>query len=855
MSRFFRILHWLFLALLLLAIVAMGIAFKIYRDISASLPSVESLRQIELQEPMQVYAKDGRLMAIFGESLRYPVKFEEVPRPIIDAFLAAEDAEFYQHEGIDFKGIARAIWLMATTSDRRIPGGSTITMQVAKMFYQEGQKRDYEAKLAQMLLAYRIEQSLSKDEIFELYLNKSFFGHRSYGIAAAAEFYYGKTLDQLTLGEIATLVGTPKFPSSANPLTNPERNRERRNAYILPRMVQLGMVTQTQADAAAAEPMHAARHERTIDVYAPYVAEMVRQEMLTRYGADALERGYRVTTTIDPELQLAADAAVAAGLRIYDRRHGWRPVEQHFDLPAGEAEAATASRLRSIPPQAGSIPVIVLETARDGSATVINVRGERITLPPSAGQPWPGRTPASLYRRGDLARIRKLEADGPWKVDQIPRAQAALVSLNPDNGALLALVGGYSFAGNKFNRATQARRQPGSSFKPFIYAAAFERGYNPASVVMDSPVSYGRWRPQNDGGRFVGPIRTRDALVQSRNTVAVRLLDAVGVDYARRYISHFGIEESELPRNLSISLGTADLSPLTIARGYAVFANGGSRINPWFIAEVRDRNGEVVFKENPPTACRGCGGLPPMAANAMMIDEGTPPSREEPAVVDGFNFGALDDDKADGNASEAAKKPARSASASNTNSTGSSPARQAVRPPSGTPLAPRAMDERVAWQIQSMMGDVVRRGTATAARVLNREDIGGKTGSTNDYRDAWFAGYGGPYVTVVWVGRDDHKPLGRGEYGGRAALPIWISYMKSALKDQPEVVHEPPQGMIKRGNEWLKVEDQDGPENDNPTVLGGEDAPPDSEGEGQTPNTAPATRQTAPSAEQAYDIF
>ncbi|MDO4708667.1 MAG: PBP1A family penicillin-binding protein [Pseudomonadota bacterium] len=790
--RIRRILLWFLAIAVLLAIAASIAVGTLYHQVSKDLPDVQALRGIELHEPLQVFSSDGRLIAIFGESRRYPVKFEDVPQEVKNAFLAAEDAEFYRHEGIDFKGIARAVWLMATTSDQRIPGGSTITMQVAKMFYQEGQKRDYEAKLAQMLLARNIEQTLSKDEIFELYLNKSFFGHRSYGIAAAAEFYYGKTLDELTLGEIATLVGTPKFPSTANPLSNPERNRERRNDYILPRMVQLGMISQSQADEAAAEPMHAKPHERPVELHAPYIAEMVRQEMIARYGEQALTSGFRVTTTIDPELQMAADAAVAAGLRIYDRRHGFRAVEQHFALSAGESDAAIAARLTEIPPQSGSFPVIVVETGRDGSATVVDRNGNRLLLPASAAQPWPGRSPAQLYKRGDLARIRRADADSPWKIDQIPRAQSALVSLDPESGALKALVGGFSFAGNKFNRATQAKRQPGSSFKPFVYAASFERGYHPGSIVLDAPVVFRQgggkvWRPQNDGGRFVGPIRIRDALVQSRNLVSVRLLDSIGLDYARRYISHFGFDEQELPRNLTMSLGTASLTPLSVARGYAVFANGGSRVDVWFIDEIKDRNGQLVHKANPPLACRGCGGMSAgsSAHTATSADN-------EPQVVDGFNFGAATPPKR----AEAAKP-------------GETPA-QSDKPglPEGAMPAPRAIDERVAWQMQSMMADVVKRGTATAARVLKRDDIGGKTGSTNEYRDAWFAGYGGPFVTVVWVGRDDFKSLGRGEYGGRAALPIWISYMKAALEDKPVEMREPPEGMAKgKDGEWVKVED------------------------------------------------
>ncbi len=824
-----RLVRWGLSALAILA-VAGGLAVAIvYASASSKLPDVQSLRDISLQEPLYVYARDGRLMGMFGEGRRYPVDIADVPKQVKDAFIAAEDADFYRHGGVDLKGIARAVWLTLTTDGRRIPGGSTISMQVAKLFYQEGQKRDYHAKLAQILLARKIEREMSKDEILELYLNKSFFGNRAYGIGAAAEFYYGKTLPQLSLGEIATLVATPKFPSSANPISNPQRNLERRNDYILPRMVSLGMVAQAEADAAANEPMHAAPHERPVEVYAPYVAEMVRQEMLERYGPDALEKGYQVTTTIDPVLQAAADAAIRTGLRIYDHRHGWSQVEKHFELRPGESDAEISARLAGTPAQSGLIPAIVIETGADGSATVIDAQRQRISLPASAGRPWPGKSPASLYQRGDVARIRAGDKPGTWVVDQLPRAQATLVSLEPETGALKALVGGFSFAGNKFNRATQAHRQPGSSFKPFVYAASFERGFNPASVVLDAPVVFRQgngkvWRPQNDGGRFAGPVRLREALVYSRNLVSVRLLDAIGVDYARRYISHFGFDEKELPPNLSMSLGTASLTPLSVARGYAVFANGGSRVNAWLIDEVRDRDGNLVFKENPPTACRGC------TAAAMQSAPASAPAK--PQIVDGFNLGA-----ADSPASAGAKAAPPVAEA-----TPKSPA-------AGSVLAPRAIDERVAWQIRSMMADVIKRGTATDARVLAREDIGGKTGSTNDHRDAWFAGYGGDLVTVVWVGRDDYKSLGYREYGGKAALPIWIQYMRVALKDQPEVTIEPPQGMVKVGvsaggqlipggggiSEWVKAEDLERME----SYI----------------DYGPEPEQEAVPAEEAYDIF
>ncbi len=802
MSRFRRLLRWLLLLAIIAIVVGLLAAGALYSVVSSRLPEVESLRNIELQEPMYVYANDGRLMALFGEMRRYPVDIAEVPEVVKQAFIAIEDNRFYEHEGIDYKGVARAVWLIAKTGSKEgVPGGSTITQQVARQFYLSPEV-SYTRKFEEMLLAMKMERELSKDEIFQLYLNKSFFGNRAYGVAAAAEFYYGKQLAELDLDEVASLAAIPKFPSSGNPISNPERAKIRRD-YVLERMAELGFVSRAEAAAAQATEMHARPHERPVEVYAPYVAEMVRQEMIERFGGDVLTRGYHVTTTIDPVKQAAAEQAVRSGLQVYDHRHGWSKVEQSFELAADEDAATAAARLRGIPAQSGLLPAVTLR-ADAGTADVVLSDGTVVTLD-AASSRWTGKNPAALLKRGDLTRVRRIEPKGKdgapppadakptWQLDQLPRAQSTLVSLEYDTGALRALVGGFSFAGQKFNRATQARRQPGSSFKPFIYAAAFERGFNPASIVLDAPVVFRMrrgqdWRPQNDDGRFAGPMRLREALVRSRNLVSVRLLDAIGVDYARRYISHMGFEESELPPNLSISLGTPSLAPLDIARGYAVFANGGFRVTPWFIDEVRDRDNQVVFKENPAIACRSCGagGQP-----------GVPST-----VVDGFNLGPA--------------TPAPSAvEETSTAQAGEAPDPDAV-------IAPRAIDPRVAYQLVSMMRDVVQRGTGTQAKVLDREDVGGKTGSTNDHRDAWFSGFGGSLATVVWVGRDDNRSLGYREYGGRAALPVWIDYMRVALQDMPIAPNEPPEGMVKVSvsasgrllpageggiTEWVKAED------------------------------------------------
>ncbi|TMN17694.1 penicillin-binding protein 1A [Pseudoxanthomonas sp. X-1] len=798
MSRFRRLLRWALLLCLAGALAGAVILGFFYYSISSKLPSIQSLRDVQLQEPMYVYANDGSLIGIFGETRRYPVDISKVPVNVQRAFVAAEDSNFYEHGGIDPTGISRAVW-QTLTKDGRVAGGSTITQQVARQFFLSNEY-SYTRKLAEMLLAMRIERMLTKDQILELYLNKSFFGNRSYGVAAAAEFYYGKTLDQLTLGEAATLVSSLKFPSSGNPISNPVRNHQR-SVYVIDRMLEDHYISASDAAAAKAEPPHAAPHERPIDVYAPYVAEMVRQEMVSRFGGEVLDKGYHVTTTVDPLLQPAADQAVRTGLATYDHRHGWRGAEKHFEV-TGDADAESlAAHLTGIVSEGGLDPVIVASTSGD-SATVVTRDAQQIVLGPSASR-WTGKTPGRLLQRGDLVRIgaerkdkdaedktRPMTEAKPeyvYTLDQLPQAQSALVSLDANSGAIRALVGGFSFAANKFNRATQARRQPGSSFKPFLYSAAFEKGFNPLSIVLDAPVVFRDrrghvWRPGNDDGKFDGPMRLREALVKSKNLVSVRLLDAIGVDFARKFIAQFGFDEAELPPNLSMALGSASLTPMSVARGYAVLANGGSLVTPWLIDEVKDRDGKVVFKENPAVACRSCGRH---GANAPA------PSQ----VVDGFNFGPAQDP-------QAKAEPLATSKAE--------PADEQAPPP-GTNVAPRAIDERTAYQLVSMMRDVVQRGTGTAAKVLGRADTAGKTGSTNDHRDAWFSGFAGPYVTTVWVGKDNFRSLGYREYGGKAALPIWIDYMRVALKDKPITPNDPPEGMVQvsrnGATEWIKVED------------------------------------------------
>ncbi|HQZ30902.1 MAG TPA: penicillin-binding protein 1A [Arenimonas sp.] len=790
MARFVRLLRrllYLFAGLALLGVIALGI---LYWLIAPRLPDVQELRNVQLQVPLSIYTRDGRLVALIGETRRFPVEIEDVPLHVKQTFIAIEDARFYEHPGIDWRGISRAVWLLATTDDRRVAGGSTITQQVAKQFFLSSEY-SYTRKLTEIFLALKMERELSKDEILELYLNKSFFGNRAYGVAAAADYYYGKTLDQLTLAEAATLASIPKFPSSGNPIINPERALVRRN-YVLLRMREEGMITPAQEQAAVAEPMNASPHEPKVEVEAPYLAEMVRAEMEQRYGAEATTSGLRVYTTIDGAHQAAAARSVQSGLLEYDRRHGYRGPEAQLALADAEDDAALRKRLRAYPPLGGLAAGIVSGFEGD-SVRLVTAGAEPVLLDAKALR-WTGKTPRALLKRGDVVRFTEAPtpvtpatpagatpapaaaAPAPKPellLAQIPLAQAALVSLQPEDGAIRALVGGFSFGLNKFNRATQAQRLPGSSFKPFVYAASFERGFGPGSIVLDAPVVFrdragNVWRPQNDAGNFAGPMRLREAMVQSRNLVSVRLLDAIGVDFASRYITQFGFSQQSLPPNLSMSLGTSSLTPMSIARGYAVFANGGFRVDPWFIDRVLDRDGVVLSQATPPRACRGCPGREAGEQRAT-------------TVVDGFDFGS--------------QAPAGEPVAEATGT--AAPAAQPAAVPEGPlVLAPRAIDERTAFMITSVLKDVVKRGTATAAKVLGRDDIGGKTGSTNEYRDAWFSGLGGDLVTTVWVGKDDFNTLGRGEYGGKAALPIWIGYMRTALDGVPVVVPEVPAGIV-----------------------------------------------------------
>lgn len=796
MSLLRRLLKWSFTLGLILALCGLGTLAVLYWLMAPGLPSVQVLRDVEYQVPLSVYSADGKLVALFGETRRSPVEIAEVPQRVRQAFIAIEDARFYEHPGVDWRGTARAIWLLATTDDRRVPGGSTITQQVARMFFLSPEY-SYTRKFREMLLALKMERELSKDEILGIYLNKSFFGNRAYGIVAAAEFYYGKSLDELSLSEAATLASIPKFPSSGNPIINPERAMIRRN-YVLQRMHELGFIGEADYRAAAAEANHAAPHEPPVELEASYAAEMVRQAMVDRYGAEAFTGGYKAYTTLDSRIQEAANGAIRNALLAYDRRHGWRGAEAHVDLPADAGPGFAQQALRDHRALGGLLPALVTSVA-PAEATVMLADGQEAVLgmdqirwaAPHVSADRRGaapRKPADVLAPGDIIRLSR-NAEGALELAQIPAVQGAIVTLSAEDGAVLALSGGFSFGLNKFNRATQALRQPGSSFKPFVYAAAFERGFHPGSIVLDAPVVFHdrstgtSWRPSNDNNVFSGPMRLREAMVSSRNLVSVRILDAIGASYAKRYIQGFGFAPDSLPENLSLALGTSSITPLAAARGYATFVNGGYLIDPYVLARVEDRNGVTIHADRAPRACREC-------------PERLVAGPRAGGQVAGFNLGD-------------AIAPAEAAEASG--------------PPTGV-LAPRAVDERTAFLIQSLLRDVIQRGTGRAARVLERSDIGGKTGTTNDHRDAWFSGFGAGIVTSAWVGMDDFSSLGAGEFGARAALPMWIDTMRTALDGVPEVqplipdgittaLIDPDSGLLVPGgtpgaiSEYMKTED------------------------------------------------
>jgi len=753
LSSALRVLGAVLLVTGLLACI--GVA-GLYWYLAPKLPPIDSLKDVQLQEPLRVYTRDGRLIAEFGEKRRTPLEFEHIPELMVKAVIAAEDERFYQHPGVDWQGLTRAAVYLIRTGEKG-PGGSTITMQVARNFFL-GREKTYVRKINEILLALKIETELTKDDILELYFNKIFLGHRAYGVEAAALVYYGARLDELSVAQIAMIAGLPKAPSRFNPIVNPDRARSRRN-YVLGRMRELDAISEEDYQAAVATPVTARLHGLSVEVEASYVAEMVRVYVEDLLGEDAYTAGFRVYTTIDSRLQEAANQALRKNLLAYDQRHGFRAPEFHVDLD--DPDASLDAVLADIPTTAGLLPAVVVGVEDKMVTAYAKIFGE-IQIP------WEGLEWARAYvdenrlgakletahdvvERGDVVRVQ-LQEDG-WRMVQVPVVEGALVALDPEDGAIQSLTGGFEFYKSKFNRAAQAHRQPGSSFKPFIYSAAIEHGFTAASIINDAPVVFDDpgleavWRPENYSGKFFGPTRLRVALFKSRNLVSIRLLRAVGIATAVEYLQRFGFDAERIPHDLSLALGSGGVTPLEMATGYAVLANGGFRVTPYFVDRIEASDGSLWYQTDPPRVCRDCED-----DEIMALDIASDPGLDEVVLAD------------DG-AGESGH-------------------------------APRVLSPQNAWIMNSLMRDVIKRGTGRRALRLKRRDLAGKTGTTNDQQDAWFSGFSPKLVTITWVGFDQLGPLGRRETGAGAALPMWIDFMRVALDGVPQEILAQPDGLV-----------------------------------------------------------
>jgi len=722
----------------LVAAGAFTVAVLYYMEFQ--LPDIDALNTVQLQVPLQILTSDGKLIAEYGEKRRIPIPFNQIPKPLINAVLATEDQRYFQHPGIDIPGLARASILLIATG-RKEQGGSTITMQVARSFYLTRHKT-FGRKLREILLALKIDHKLSKQKILELYLNKIFLGNRAYGVAAAAQIYYGKQLSDLSIDEYAMLAGLPKAPSTLNPLANPVAAKKRRD-HVLARMRELNYIDEKTYKTALAAPLNASYHDLQTQVKAPYAAELVRQQLEQMYGDTIYTDGFNVYTTVDSRLQDFANQAVHNNLLAYDARHGYRGPERNLGVPNLNHMQEWEKTLSNIPTVNGLEPAVVVDMT-EKTATVLRSNGKLVTIS-WQGLAWArrqinadylGRMPhkaSDVLQLGDLVRITPVGQE--WRLAQVPKAEAGFVVLNPTNGAILALVGGFDYQHSNFNRITNANRQPGSSFKPFIYSAALDQGYtlatviNDAPIVVENPTDNSLWRPQNDEKRFYGPTRLRVGLIHSLNLVSIRLLEQITTSYAVSFAQRFGFTPAQLPPTLSLALGTASVTPLQMATGYTVFANGGFKVVPFAIDSIRSSQGQVLYQAKPLTACNNCQ-TPTAGAN-------TPPDNTH---------------------------------------------------------APRAISAQNAFLITSALHDVIQMGTAERAQSLKRNDLSGKTGTTQNQVDAWFIGYNPNYVALAWMGFD--QPQSLHEYGNKAALPMWMEFMQYALKDKPDHPAEQPPGIV-----------------------------------------------------------
>ncbi|MAG00118.1 MAG: peptidase [Acidiferrobacteraceae bacterium] len=753
-STLVRILAF-FAATGILGAITLGIGLMV---LIPDLPSIESIQDIHLKVPLRVYTADGKMIAEFGDERRIPVSIDEVPETLVKAILAVEDDAFYSHPGVDFVGVLRAM-ITNIRSGERGQGASTITMQVAQNYFL-GREKTWPRKIKQALLAFRIESALDKNQILELYLNKIFLGHRSYGFASAARIYYNQPLQNLSLPQIAMLAGLPQAPSRNNPLSNPKGATQRRN-HVLTRMLKLGSIDKETYDAATQAAITARLHVAKVELKAPYVAEMARKLMVDRYGRSAYENGYSVYTTIVSGNQMAADKALQKGLLAYTYRHGFRGPIDHLGQHFLHDQEKIKSLIKRHPRSHGHTPGVVTQlddstlTVELGQAEPVTIGWKElswarkfITARRKGAKP---KRAFDIVKRGDVVYVRQNES-GQWALSQLPKVSGALVSVNPGNGAILALVGGWDYHLGKYNRATQAKRQPGSNIKPFIYSASLEKGFTAASqvtgapIVVNDPSTETIWRPENYSGKFFGPTRLRQALSLSLNLVSVRLLRAIGIPHALDHLERFGFDRSTLPTGLALALGTASTTPLEIASGYGVFANGGYRVNPFFVSRVEDQRGRIVSQPRPSELCSYC--LPAQGE------------------MESWH-----------------------------------PAQQVISPAN-------------AFITTSMLRQVIRTGTAKRANTLGRKDLAGKTGTTNNFRDAWFSGFNSSVVTTVWIGFDQPKDLGKGEAGSRAALPVWIDYMKEALKGVPETELEQPDSVVsvRIGRDSASPVDEDDPD-------------------------------------------
>ena len=780
----------------------------VYLYLTPQLPAINTLRDTELQIPLRIYSQEGLLIREFGEQRRRPLEFEEIPSQFINALIASEDDRFFEHNGVDIKGLTRAAVQLIQTG-RKKSGGSTITMQVAKNYYLSS-KKTFARKFTEILLALKIEQELSKEEILELYLNKIYLGKRAYGVEAAAQVYYGKSVTELALPQLAMLAGLPQAPSAANPINNPKRATERRN-YVLARMLTLGFINQQEFDDAARAPVIAKYHGLTAEVEAPYIAEMVRQHMLQEYGDNIYKKGYRVFTTVIGQQQKQANDALQRGILKYDRDHGWRSTKPEL-LPFEKLQAFDneitltweselqenkdidwPATIKKWHQEDRRSPKGILKPAIVGSIT----DNEGAWLYSSNKQwlwlPFEGITWAKAYKNvnviGDeIKSIDEVLQPGQkvWYTDsdktgiqlaQLPEAEGSLVAIDPENGAIRALVGGFSYSLNKYNRVIQADRQPGSAFKPFIYSAALANGFTPASIINDAPVVFkdagleNTWRPENHSGKFYGPTRLREALYKSQNLVSIRILKQLTPRKAINYIAPFGFDREKLNKDLSLALGASAVTPMELATGYTVLANGGFDIEPHFIQRIEmGSETEPVFISNPAIACLECK---PQADEVSIETDleaqlTTEPADSEEALLQALISSGLDAESTE-TSQDAAEQPT---------------------------FAERIMDERTHYLMNAMLKDVIKRGTGKRALALKRNDLAGKTGTTNDQKDAWFSGYNRDLVATVWVGFDTPKTLGRWAFGGNTALPIWVDFMAGALQGKEERPFPQPPGIV-----------------------------------------------------------